>query len=212
MSSGTIYCKHSCKYVNYKIESGLRNDLVINMEAEWGQEKANIIKELIDSYGIEKLKDPRVAEDAFNEFNLVDYHWNWLNKALACRGDEYCWFFLVVGDKVQGVCIVYHPEKSRIDGDNIFYIDYLATAYENRSRPGYDKRFSGVGSILISYIAGFSNSQLRYRFGFALHSLPSAESYYTNLGMVQFGKDPQKENLSYFEANSDIAAAIAGVA
>ena len=210
MSSGTIYCKHSCENLEYKIEAGFRDDLVIKMQSEWSQQKAEVLREVFDSYGAENLKNPKIAESALSKFNLVDLHWDWLTKGLACRSDEYCWFFLVVEDKVQGVCIVYHPKQSRIDGDNISYIDYLATAYESRNRPGYNKRFSGIGSILLSYIAGFSNSQLQYRFGFSLHSLPSAESYYTQLGMTRFDKDPDKQDLSYFEADRETAAAIAG--
>jgi hypothetical protein len=41
-----------------------------------------------------------------------------------------------------------------------------------------------------------------------LHSLPAAESFYEqSLGMSALGRDPQKQNLMYFEFSSEQASA-----
>ena len=42
-------------------------------------------------------------------------------------------------------------------------------------------------------------NKLPYRYGFCLHSLPQANSYYQEIGMVGFGPDSNKENLHYYE-------------
>lgn len=97
-----------------------------------------------------------------------------------------------------------------MDGSYIFYIDYIAAAYWNRDRPGYKKRFSGIGSRLISFVIDYAKDKLGYRYGFCLHSLPSAESYYRSLGMTEFDFDEAKEGLRYYEACHETAARIAG--
>jgi len=134
------------------------------------------------------------------EYGLSDFHWNWSSKALKTTTDEYQWFYLEAENKIQGVCIIFHPKNSRIDSNEIFYIDYIAAAYRNRNRPNHNKRFSNVGKLLIAEAIKYSIQILELRPGFCLHSLPSAESYYRAIGMNEFESDPNYLNLRYFEA------------
>ena len=99
-----------------------------------------------------------------------------------------------------------------MDGERIFYIDYVASAYWNRDRPNYEKQFGSVSRILIAHASHFAINTLGYRPGFCLHSLPTAEGYYRYLGMIEYEVDAEKENLRYFEAPPDIAGKLAGEA
>ncbi|NVZ54734.1 hypothetical protein HX797_00535 [Pseudomonas edaphica] len=211
MSAKTILCNHTGTQVEYEITSGFQLGAIIKMQADWQAEKSMVLKEIIAKYGVQ-LDDEDFAQEALLRYNLADLNWDWTAKAFHCKSDDYIWFLFMAEGHVQGACVVYHPKQSRFDGDNIFYIDYIAASYSNRDRPDYTRRFSGVGSRLISFVSKFALETLSYRHGFCLHSLPTAELYYRGLGMTEFPADPDKENLVYFEACPATAAKIAGAA
>ncbi|KAA6123118.1 hypothetical protein KZ686_15960 [Cupriavidus cauae] len=181
--------------------------LTLTLEADWSAAKAEAFNVLC-----ERFPTGFTSQDEFDsavaEYNLVDLHWNWLNKAHHAATNDYQWFYLMAEDKVQGVCIIFHPKPSREDGEKIFYIDYIAAAYWNRNRPGYKRRFSNIGHILITYAVDHAVRVLGYRPGFSLHALPTAESYYSRLGMTPYDCDANKEGLRYFEASEVCARAV----
>jgi hypothetical protein len=197
-----ILCHHSGQSYECKVIYEITPDLMLAMDRDWAEEKKKIFDELLMSCP-DALHDSQVFISKLREYNLEDIKWSWFNKALALNGDEYKWFLLMADNKIQAASIIFHPKPSKFDSENVFYIDYLATAYWNRSRANYQKRFSGLGSWLIEHAVHYSINVLRYRPGFCLHSLPNAESFYTRLGMTDFGPDPGKQNLRFFEASRE---------
>src|SRR5688572_26887209 len=76
-------------------------------------------------------QDLRAVLDAIQ---VDDSHWRWLDKSLAFRGDEYRWFFLIVNDKPQAACLIYHPKPSAYNDEGVYYIEFVAVAPWNRNR------------------------------------------------------------------------------
>lgn len=208
MPDSLLICRHSGKGYPYQIHQGLNPADVLQMHEHWEAEKIKIIRLIFDAEP-QASTDTKLFQEQINLYGLADLGWRWLDKAMAYNTDEYHWFFLRADGKIQSACIIFHPKTSRLDGARIFYVDYLASAYWNRDRPGYSKQFSNVGRILIAHASHFAITTLGYRPGFCLHSLPTAEGYYTRLGMIEYEADVAKENLRYYEAPSEIAAKLA---
>lgn len=207
MPNTELVSAHDGGRVPYTVVSNFNATLVVQAESDWAQAKAKIITEII-SKNPECITDEKLFTDLIIKNNLEDLNWNWLRKALHCNTNEYHWFFLTAAQKIQAICIIYHPKESRIDSQNIFYVDYLATAFWNRDRPGYTRQYSGLGTILLAHSIQFAIDKLKYRPGFCLHSLPNAEKFYARLGMRDFGHDVEKENLKFFEAEEAAALSI----
>lgn len=206
MDSGNLHCNLSGLDVPFQISVGFNFGHITSIVDHWSKEKRKVIDKLLsDNPGI--ASDSVKLNSAALKYNLADAHWDWLGKSLAMNGTQYEWFYLIADGSVQAVCITYHPTPSRFDSQNIFYIDYIASAYWNRDYPGHGKRFSSTGRRLITHaIVHFLGKG--YRPGFSLHSLPSAEPFYTHLGMSNFGKDASKQNLTYFEASEVVAGSL----
>ncbi len=205
--NGQLQCNHTGSEVPYIIRTGVDGMLTLTLEADWSAAKAEAFNAFRERFSNGFASEAEFAS-AVAEYNLVDLHWNWLDKAHLTATNEYQWFYLMAEDKVQGVCIIFHPKPSREDGEKIFYIDYIAAAYWNRNRPGYKRRFSNIGHLLISYAVNHAMRVLGYRPGFSLHALPTAESYYSRLGMTAYDCDADKEGLRYFEASAICAKAV----
>jgi hypothetical protein len=171
--------------------SGLDN---LKADREWTQFNANLLGKLFES--VEAGAD---LESLLSEVNIEDKHWEWVRKGLAFDSKEYEWCYAQSDNQIEGICVIYHPQASRVDAKEIFYVDYVAVAPWNRKNPFYAQKFKGIGSILIRESLRFSVEKLRYRPGFCLHSLPQAITYYEKIGMQNFGKDSTKQNLIYFE-------------
>jgi hypothetical protein len=204
MPSKQIVCNHTGKTHNYEITRGLNPAIAIQADAEWAVEKNIIVQQLLAENPAARL-DVHELLKLLPTYNLEDWHWKWSDKAMSCNGPEYEWFYLTANGKVQGVAIIYHPKGSKLKHDNIFYVDYLATAHWNRPRPNYTRQFAGIGSLLLCYCLDYAVQTLKYRPGFSLHSLPHAEPYYAKIGMVDLGLDASKDNLRFFEAPEVIA-------
>ena len=155
---------------------------------------------------VTKILDTASDEDAIEKLaaacSIEDKHWSWSKKGIVLDSDQYEWFYLLCGEEVEGICVIYHPEPSRIDEEEIFYVDFVAIHPRNRKNPFFEKGLKGVGTSLLKIALNHSVEFLGYRPGFCLHSLPGAESYYERIGMTSFGRDVKKDNLTYFEMDS----------
>lgn len=211
MSELALTCRQSGQMYPYQVHQGLTPRLVLQLHEEWGEEKARILRQILADFP-QAAEDTDVFYDQLIKHGLADFGWRWLDKAMVLNTDEYHWFFLKADQKIQAVCIIYHPKGSRLDGERIFYVDYVASAYWNRDRPGYAKQFGRVSRILIAHASYYAINTLGYRPGFSLHSLPTAESYYKGLGMIEFEADADKENLRYYEAPPAVADLLANEA
>jgi len=129
---------------------------------------------------------------------LEDAHWRWGKKAVSFYSPEYTWFFLDIGDVAQAACLTYHPKPSAIDGEKIYYIEYIAVAPWNRPNP-IGRRYIGLGRVLVAEVNKYMKSGgFGIRPGFGLHSLPGAEGFYRKIGMMAYST-LDKDGLTYFE-------------
>ena len=141
---------------------------------------------------------------------LEDHHWDWLAKSCRYRTNEYNWFYLIIENRVEAVCLIYHPKESAFDSGDIFYVEYVAVAPWNRPNPMSQQEFRGLGTILVKHAVSFAVKKLGLRPGFSLHSLPRAEGFYTNLGMQNF-PEHEKDKMKYFEMPEDKALEMVGM-
>lgn len=141
---------------------------------------------------------------------LEHSHWRWEAKvaesarllscptmAIECNGEPQGLMLL----KTDGHFAVSVEEKAR----PLVYVTYLATAPWNLGDVVERPRYSGVGTILMAAAVQTSiEAEFKGRIG--LHALPQAEKFYECHGMVDFGTDPDKEHLKYYELSSEAAA------
>jgi hypothetical protein len=197
---GTITEDNSGVEKEFEIHQGLNPQFNIDMHNLWN--KKNI--ELLQSIQSESNGDAAKLKLLLDDCMLEDYHWNWVGKVYDCFGSDYEWFYLIIDDIIQACCVIYHPKKSKMDEDDIFYVKYLAVAPWNRNTPFFKRKFGALGSILLGNCTVYSNSEYKYRYGFSLHSLPQALDYYVNkLGMSDYGIDSAEENLHYLEISEN---------
>lgn len=211
MAEPTLLCRHTGQKITYQIHQGLVPTYVLQLQEQWEAEKTRIVRQLLADVPAAAVDQDLLCEQ-LPIYGLSDIGWRWLDKAMVLNTDEYHWFFLSAQGRIQATCVIYHPKESRMDGERIFYVDYVASAYWNRDRPNYQKQFGSVSRILIAHAAHFAIDTLGYRPGFCLHSLPTAEGYYRFLGMIEYEADADKENLRYFEAPAHVADELAGEA
>ncbi|MDD2661400.1 MAG: GNAT family N-acetyltransferase [Methylococcales bacterium] len=152
---------------------------------------------------IEQLNLPEDRQmEILNSLSTQDQHWDWYRKACIYKSDEDEWFFLMAEDKPQGVCIINHPKASKLTAGNIFYLEYLAVAPWNRNSLIYNRKFKGIGSILLKCAINYAMQTLKLQPGFSLHSLEQAESWYLKIGMTRLPSE-DKPNLKFFEMDAD---------
>ncbi|MBD2072672.1 hypothetical protein H6F86_01965 [Phormidium sp. FACHB-592] len=133
--------------------------------------------------------------------NEGDRYWNWEKKnRVTASSINYEKYAIECEQITQGLMIVeidWH--RSQIEsGKSLVYVDYLAAAPWNRCSSQEPPQFSGVGTILMQFARSRSVA-LGYGGRVALHALPSAATFYDKQNMMNFGSDPDKENLIYFE-------------
>lgn len=162
-------------------------------DKEWGEFNVRLL-DYVDRLNCSDSERDGVLNSLF----LEDSHWDWLTKSCCYIKDEYKWFYLIVENSVEAVCLMYQPKSSVIESKNVFYIEFIAVAPWNRDNPLEGKRFRGLGSILISCVARYAIDVLRLEPGFSLHSLPKASSYYERIGMINV-PGYEKEGMKYFE-------------
>jgi len=83
----------------------------------------------------------------------------------------------------------------------IVYVEALASAPWNRRSLDNPPYLRGVGTALLLF-ARRRSYNLGYQGRIGLHALPESESFYDRQGMSDYGRDPDKENLRYFEYGS----------
>lgn len=210
MNGPTLYAgqieKSDGMLVDYTIHGGWNIQVANACDAQWGAFNSELIN-FITSQNLDEAALVAVLENV----QLDDSHWEWLKKSLAYRSDEYVWFFLMAEEQPQCACLIYHPKDSVIDGTNIFYIEYIAAAPWNRSNPMVDRRFRGIGRLMIDFVRDYAVQVLGLRPGYSLHALPKAVPFYLSLGMVAYPVR-DKGDLPYFELPMTSCPKAAGVA
>lgn len=136
-------------------------------------------------------------------------HWNWRRKLTGIRGQFGRQEFAIECDgHTQGIMLLDLNKASRIPatkGESIVYVDYLQAAPWNRKSLCVPQ-FVGVGSILIAASISLS-MDLGFDGRIGLHSLPQSVGYYDHCGMTRFWRDPDYDQLMYFEMTTSQSAA-----
>ena len=135
-----------------------------------------------------------------------DGHWNWVKKNQSTLfSSDYEKYAIECEQITQGLMMLevnnYYSRNN--PQQKIVYVDFLSTAPWNRISLKNPPDYKGVGSILLSF-AQQRSKQLEYEGRVGLHALPKAENFYRRKGMTNFGIDPEKENLVYFEWLKDL--------
>lgn len=176
----------------YKVLYGKNIDFTIQCNKEWGQFILNTILNIQHSYADSQF------HEIVNNLPFHDSHWNWVSKYCCLNAEKYDWFYIISDNSVQAVCITYHPKKSLFDGNNIFYIEYIAVAPWNRKSKFIVRKFHGLGSLLIKTVCRYYYDICHYRLGFPLSAVPQAKEFYENIGMTPF-PEYDKDQLFFYE-------------
>ncbi|WP_228039823.1 hypothetical protein [Nodosilinea sp. LEGE 07088] len=80
----------------------------------------------------------------------------------------------------------------------LVYVEYLASAPWNRRLLENPPYLIGVGRALLLFTRQRS-VELGYGGRVGLHALPGAEAFYRRYDMPDYGSDPDKDGLVYFE-------------
>jgi len=134
-----------------------------------------------------------------------DKAWNWAYKlrlATDEAGFEAC--VVEVDGLAQGVILIETQwHRSQLNGRisarlPLVYVEYLATAPWNRRGIEDPPFFTGIGGTLMAFARNRS-AELGFDGRVGLHALPEAEAFYRRQGMPNYGPDPDKDGLVYFE-------------
>lgn len=172
------------------LRDGIRPDALLAIEQEWGPYRAKFKQELL-ALGIPKSQWPE------------SLHWNWARKVPELQLLESTGFALDHDGKCQGMMLTKTVSYVSLldNGKPLVYIDYLEAAPWNWKIAPLNRKgdFRGVGSVLFA-IAIRQSFDEAFHGRIGLHALPQAEAFYAEAcGMKDFGPDPHKQNLHYFE-------------
>ncbi|WP_321793275.1 hypothetical protein [Burkholderia pyrrocinia] len=161
------------------------------------------------------LPEASQTEQAFRDIlarlGIADEHWDWRKKCSFAAGTKRQPYAVLCGGEVEAVMMLQYGHKARLGaaGDSLVYVEFLSTAPWNRRVIQFPQRFRGLSKLMLGTAVAVSRMQnCDGRCG--LHSLPSAEGVYRRYGMAEFGLDPTKDNLRYFEFDEQAAHAFTG--
>jgi hypothetical protein len=134
-----------------------------------------------------------------------DMDWNWAYKLRLATSEPRFEAYVVEIDRLaQGVVLLETEwHRSLLDVPiaaraPLVYVEYLASAPWNRRLIEDPPYFVGIGRALLM-LARQRSAELGYGSRVGLHSLPESETFYHRQGMPDYGADPEKDGLVYFE-------------
>ncbi len=140
-------------------------------------------------------------------------HWDWRQKASALGRLDASFYGIECGGRIQGLMKTdLGPlRRCRLDsqkGKELVYVDYVETAPWNNSEYmevlGFKAIYSRTGTRLMQAAVQLSvDNEFKGRVG--LHSLPETEDFYRAIGMTPVERDPNKQDLLWFEFTPDTA-------
>jgi hypothetical protein len=180
------------KIVEANLLDGVKPEDLLLVERSWTTKRQEIMQQLLTA---------SVPREQWPE----SLHWDWSMKAQELKLLSTFGWTLQCEGEFQGVMLVetasHFADLEQDRGKPLVYIDYLETApwnwnYAELSQKG---TYRGIGQVLFQTAIQHSQKEgFHGRVG--LHSLPQAEGFYEKAcGMTRFGKDPDKQNLVYFE-------------
>ena len=134
-------------------------------------------------------------------FSQEDKYWDWVFKQrLSTSNENFESYAIECEGRTQGLMMLetqWHRSQVTI-GRRLVYVEALTTAPWNREAVRRPPELKGVGTALLLF-ARQRSLELGYEGRVGLHSLPGAEGFYERRSMANYGADPDKENLTYFE-------------
>jgi hypothetical protein len=148
--------------------------------------------------------------DILNKLGIPDRHWDWRLKCTVAAKTNRKVYGLLNGEHVEGAMLLEFGHTARCaPGLPLLYVDLVAAAPWNRSAIQRPERFRGMGTLMLGVAVEVSRvHSFDGRCG--LHSLLAAEGFYRRIGMKEFGIDPSKEGMRYFELDASAAKAFTG--
>jgi len=180
------------KIVEAKLLDGVRPEDLLLVERNWISKRQEIMQQML-------------AANIPHEQWPQSLRWDWGRKAPDLRFLGTSGWTLECEGKFQGVMLVetasHFADLEQDRGKPLVYIDYLETApwNWNIAELSQQGKYRGIGQVLFHTAIRHSKEEgFHGRVG--LHALPQAESFYEQAcDMTRFSKDPDKENLVYFE-------------
>ena len=204
INKGTIG-NESGERIPYILELGLSKSSILECN-QW----QNFINNFVMDFADENPDITDYKKELQKYIMLEDHHWNWPKKAFHYNTSEYNWFFLKTSDGIQGVCMTFHPKKSVIQSINIFYITYIASAPWNRESTLHKRKYKGVATEIIKKVQIYFLKTHNYNYGFCLHSLPQAQSFYQRIGMINYPEYNDEQGLLFYEMSNENAITFLG--
>ena len=134
-----------------------------------------------------------------------DSHWDWQHKIEISRKFlMYQSYSIMCGGKLQGLMITSDAWTARHKchvSKPAVYIPFLATAPWNRVE-SVSVQYRGVGTVFLA-VAIKQSISTGFRGRIALHALPEAEVFYRKQGLSELDRDPDHQNLMYFEMTEE---------
>jgi hypothetical protein len=146
-----------------------------------------------------------------SEIKHMDHEgWKWHEKVgITHNLLPYPTLAIECSGKIQGLMMLitdgYVSRLPTSQGKPIVYINLISTAPWNIENFNKPPRYSGVGSILVG-----AAIQISMDYGFkgrvGLNSLTDSEPFYERLNFEFLTRDPDKQNLKYYELSAKHAA------
>ena len=133
-----------------------------------------------------------------------DMDWSWAYKLRLAGSERRFEAYVVEIDKLAHGVMLLETEwhRSQLDRQSarapLVYVEYLASAPWNRRVIEDPPYFVRIGQTLLMF-ARQRSVELGYGGRVGLHSIPEAEAFYHRQGMPDYGADPDKDGLVYFE-------------
>lgn len=194
------------KFATIKIfDQRIRSFVEAELLEDPGDDYIETVDALWSVYKKRFLRERRAAGKPVPEHS----HWNWKLKLEQERLESSFYkCFAILRDEPQGLMMLklggrFVSRLAEQQGQPLVYLTYIESAPWNLKEFCDNPVYSGIGkefyktAVRVSRLFGFAG-----RVG--LHSLPGAEGFYTNAcQMTPMGRDPDYENLVYFESTGE---------
>jgi hypothetical protein len=160
------------------------------VQAELGQMQANHLEDF-----------EIIWQSILRNLGQDDAVWDWaMKKRLSLTDSRFEAYAIEYEGLAQGlIWLETQWHRSWLEPEQrLVYIEALAVAPWNRKKLQYPPYLKGTGNALM-YFARQRSRALGYQGRIGLHSLSTSENFYRRQNMSDYGGDPEKENLRYFE-------------
>lgn len=196
------------KTLNIDLAEGLDAAHLDFMEAQWAPAMKRQYELALLHFFQLPVSEQTVEKEieTLAKFDVQDHHWVWRTKCAIAPGHKARIFSLLNASEVEAAMMLLDGETSRDPGASLplVYVDFVAIAPWNRKAFQNPRRFRNLGTMMIGAAVELSRT-LGWGGRCALHSLPQSVGFYRHIGMRDFGLDPAKPFLRYFEFDAPAA-------